>query len=263
MEKTSFNAARIPWPLFLAILATLILACILLRPAMASNYDGGPPGAANYFTAHAFTALPAGGAATDGGQVPPAGQTAAALDALPGSQGAEMPFRPEAPPARLQSPESLYETGYAFLGAGDYPNAADYFRAVADNYPGSEYYEGSMYNLAKCYRGMSKLSDAGAIFESLIVSRRASSSRPDWYFELASVRHEAMEFAGEASCYDRFVREYPSHGRASEAIFLSACAFESAFDNQAAIERYRVLLANHPYSPFAERARQRLAAFGH
>ncbi len=173
----------------------------------------------------------------------------------------QQPTYPTYPPAPQYGTDlALYQQGFKYFGENNFLMAMDFFKRLTRNYKNSQYYEGSMFYLALCYKNTYNYSEAIKTLKTMINDLRYSPNRPGWFFTAGEVCEAGYQFANAAKWYESFLNEHAAHQRAPEALFKAGQAYEKGYTYKDAVRIYRRLTASYPYSPFTQMSYERLSA---
>lgn len=122
--------------------------------------------------------------------------------------------------------------------------AADAFKFLDENYPGSEYGDIALFNAAESYEKKEQWLKACATYYDLVKRYPASKFAPDALFNAAGDYEKNGKFKKAAEAYEKIAAQYPDADKAKDALFNLGFTYEKMgkLDEMAAVnERYGLL----------------------
>ncbi|MEE2659719.1 MAG: transglycosylase SLT domain-containing protein [Candidatus Latescibacterota bacterium] len=149
---------------------------------------------------------------------------------------------------RVHSAAGRHVRAGVFYQHGDYKRAISELRTFLRQHPGHEATADARNTLGRAYAKAGQYGQARRTFESLYEGH----GHPSALFWLASLDVRDDRDLEAIDTYARFVRTYPRHSLADDALWSAAKAAERKDHFNRAAELYERLVSNYPGSNFAE-----------
>jgi TolA-binding protein len=135
----------------------------------------------------------------------------------------------------------LYRQGIHYMVAGDHAWAAEIFRRVEIEYPGSELYYDAVFKLGTAYY-MSGNYDSSAVYFNMATEAAKASLVEDAYFNLGLALEEAGALEDASAAFRSLAVRFPFTKRFDRALMRAAYTLEQAGRPDEAIALYKDVL---------------------
>lgn len=131
---------------------------------------------------------------------------------------------------------------FAFSQAQKY----DDFKAIAQNYPGTQVYVPAMFNMGNILAADGKMDEALRCYVEIALRHKDDYLAPRALCAMGYIYQDKGDYTTALDCYNKVMKDYPHSGWANEAVFNIARCYEGLGQLDKAEGLYTMIISQNP-----------------